>query len=426
MKKLFAKFAFWASRCARITTISWRTSFVSSMGESQNSVGFKVCFIGGARYSKPLDQTSAKKFRLLKQLAGIFVIGFSQNQKPRRFSEHAHFYLLPKFPLPLLRYLAMFAVGPVLAFWLVWRHSVRILVAQSPYEGFAAAIAKVVAGWFGQRVALIAENHGDFEVSLFLQRRVALPNLYRWLMRTTARFALHHADLLRAVSNSTREQLQRWAPGKPLLQFRTWTDIDVFLKAGADRAREGQDIVYVGVLIPRKGVHNIINAFAKVAVDFPQTRLELIGREENEAYTEELKTQVERLGLNGRVRFVGEIPQAELAQWLRKANVIVLPTYSEGLPRVVFEAMAVGLPVIASAVSGIPEVVEEAATGFLVPPGDEVVLAERLRWVLEHPEEAEGLGQRARAFTKKFFSTEAYVNSYRQLFKRAQAILEKQ
>jgi len=127
----------------------------------------KACFLGGARYSQPLDATSERKFRVLEQLGEIFVIGFSQNLKPRRFSEHAHFYMLPKLPLPMLRYLAMLTVGPVLALWLIWRHGIRILVAQSPYEGFAAAIVKVVAGWFGRRLALIVENHGDLRSRFF-------------------------------------------------------------------------------------------------------------------------------------------------------------------------------------------------------------------------------------------------------------------
>ena len=386
----------------------------------------KACFLGGARYSQPLDATSERKFRVLEQLGEIFVIGFSQNLKPRRFSDHAHFYLLPKFPLPLLRYLAMFAVGPVLALWLIWRHGVRILVAQSPYEGFAAAIVKVVAGWFGRRLALIVENHGDFEESLFLQRRVRWVGLYCFLMHYSAGFALKHADLLRAVSDSTRAQLERRAPVKPIAQFVAWTDIEVFFKAGINSRKTINTIVYAGVLIPRKGVEFLIDAFAQVAHEFSNAQLWLIGKAENKEYAQALKTQVARLGLNGNVEFFEALPQQELAKYIARACALVLPSLSEGLGRVVFEGMACGTPVIASSVGGIPGMIEQGVTGFLIPPGDEVALAERLRWALEHPEEAEGVGERARAFARKFFSTEAYVNSYRHLFERAQAVLEKQ
>jgi glycosyltransferase involved in cell wall biosynthesis len=377
----------------------------------------KVCFVGGARYGQPLDMTSAKKFAALTTLAELFVIGFSQDLSPRRFTEQAHFYLLPNLPFPVLRYAEMFLMTPCLALWLIMWHRVHVLVAQSPYEGFAAAWAKKLAGWFGQRVVLVVESHGDFEASLFLQRHIMLPGLYRFLMRQTAGFALKHAEGYRAVSHSTKEQLQRWCPGKPLVQFTTWTDIDVFLGAGLNHENHSfQDILYAGVLIPRKGVHHLINAFATIAKDFPQARRVVVGYEENTSYAADLKDQVTRYDLAGRVQFVGEMRQAELAERMCPAHIFVLPTYSEGLPRVVLEAMAVGLPVVSSPVSGIPEIVKDGVTGFLVPPGDEITLAERLRWMLEHPEEACEMGCRARAFAQTFFSPKAYVDGYRQIF----------
>jgi glycosyltransferase involved in cell wall biosynthesis len=384
----------------------------------------KVCFIGGARYSQPLDATSEKKWQLLSELGEMFVIGFSQDLRPRRFTQHAHFYLLPKFPLPVLRYLAMFAAGPALALWLILRQGVRILVAQSPYEGFAAAVAKVLARLVGFQVVLIVENHGDFEVSLFLQRRVRCRTLYRWLMRRTARFALQHADLLRAISNSTRNQLETWSLGKPIVQFPTWTDIEVFLKAGESNGTRGPVILYAGVLIPRKGVHHLLRAFAKVVQEFPEARLEIVGRDENPEYAEQLCQEVVRLGLHGRVSFVGEVPQVELADRMRRACVFVLPSLSEGLGRVVVEAMATGTPVIGTRVGGIPEMVQEGWTGFLVPPGDEETLAERLRWVLGRPPEAEAMGRRAREFARAFFSPEAYLTGYRRLLEMAQEVLK--
>lgn len=384
----------------------------------------KLCFLGGARYSQPLDPTSVKKFRALATLAETFVIGFSQDLRPRRFDEHARFYLLPKWPLPILRYLTMFTLGPLLVLWLILRHGARIVVAQSPYEGFAAALAKAIVQRLGRRVVLVVESHGDFEVSLFLQRRVLAPWLYRFLMKCAARFALRHAELLRAISNSTRAQLEKWAPGKPILQFPAWTDIEAFLEAGAVEVKRRYEILYAGVLIPRKGVHHLINAFARIAPEFPQARLVIIGREENEAYASQLKTRVAELGLNGRVEFGGEIPQVELARRMRRAAAFVLPSLSEGLGRVVVEAMATGTPVIGSRVGGIPEMVEDGVSGFLCPPGDEAALAGRLHWVLAHSEEAEAVGRRAREFAGQFFSAEGYLRGYREVLAAASGILE--
>src|SRR6266571_7628889 len=120
----------------------------------------KVCFLGGTRYHQPLNGTSAKKFRVLQPLGEFFVIGFSQNMHLRRFTEHAHFYLLPKLPWPILRYIELFTLGSCLALWLIVRRGVQVLVAQSPYEGYAAALAKQIALWLGYKVSLIIESHG--------------------------------------------------------------------------------------------------------------------------------------------------------------------------------------------------------------------------------------------------------------------------
>lgn len=311
-----------------------------------------------------------------------------------------------------------------MACWLIFGRGVQVLVAQSPYEGVAAAVAKRVAGWLGHRVTLVVESHGDFEESMLLQRRVAFAELYRFLMRHAARFSLRHADLLRAVSNSTKEQLERQSPGKPIVQFPAWTDIEVFLQAGGSREQNlPQSILYAGVLTPLKGVHHLINAFVCIAKEFPQARLVLAGHEENKGYTAVLKEQVKRFVLDDRVQFVGAMPQPELAAWMRRACVCVLPSVSEGLGRVIVEAMATGTPVIGSNVGGIPEIVKDGATGFLVPPGDEKVLTEKIRWVLVYPDKTREMGYHARVFAERFFSTQVYVDGYRRIFDVAQALL---
>ena len=384
----------------------------------------KICFLGGARYSKPLDKTTEKKFSVLKPLGEIFVIGFSQGLRPQRFTEHAHFYLLSKLPLPILRYAEVFIVGPCVILWLIVRRGVQVLVAQSPYEGFAAAWAKKVAGWLGRKVVLVVESHGDFAESLFLQRHVPLPRLYRFLMRRVAYFTLRQADLLRAISYVTKRQLEHYAAGKPIGQFPAWTDIEVFLQAGSDGgSRPTQNILYAGVLISLKGVHCLVKAFSCIAADFPQARLIIVGREEDKIYATDLRTRIRQANLNERTQFTGEVSQLELAEWMRQACVLVLPSFSEGLGRVVIEAMATGIPVIGSRVGGVPEIVRDGATGFLVPPGDEEALSERLRWILMHSNEAQQMGRCARVFAEHFFSSEAYVQSYRQIFEAAHTLL---
>ena len=388
----------------------------------------RIAFLGGARYDQPLDTTSQKKFQRLSDLGEIFVIGFSKDMAFRWFTEYAHFYLLPNWPFPMLRHLTFLSVGPLLALWLIFRHKVNILVAQSPYEGTAAAIAKSVAGWFCYKMALVIESHSDFEKDFFLQRNVRLSSIYRYLMRRAASFSLRRADVLRAISKPTREQLVKWAPGRPVFQFPAWTDMEAFWAAG-EKVKEGKvstDIVYVGVLIPRKGVHFLINAFTKVATEFPDAHLSIIGKADDVRYARALKAQAHSLGLTKRVIFLDAMPQLELAERMAKGIVLVLPSLSEGLGRVVFEAMAAGTPVIGSNVGGIPEMIQDGVTGFLIPPGDVDALTDRLRWVLRHPKESLEMGQKAREFARNFFSPNAYFDGYAQLFEAAVRSLKRE
>jgi glycosyltransferase involved in cell wall biosynthesis len=384
----------------------------------------KVCFLGGARYGRPLDRTSEKKFRAMKALGTLFVIGFSKDLQMRRFTEHARFYLLPQAPWPILRYLEMLVVGQMILFWLIVQRRVEVVVAQSPHEGFIAALAVKFAGWFGFQARLVVEIHGDFEESLFLQREIQFVGLYRFVMSRVAHYSIKQASLLRAVSNSTKEQIKRWAPDKPIIQFPAWTDIETFLQSGQRPKSRGPGILYAGVLTPLKGIHHLVNAFAAVAAEFPSVQLCIIGKDANKTYAADLTEQANKLGLKDRVRFMGAMSQSELAFWMANSSVLVLPSTSEGLGRVILEAMAAGTPVIGSRVGGIPELVEDGARGFLVPPGDENALAEKLRWILNNPAKSSEMGKSGRAFVERFFSTESYLKGFKQIFEVAQPRIE--
>jgi glycosyltransferase involved in cell wall biosynthesis len=375
-----------------------------------------VCWIGGSRQRQPLDATQAKKWALIRQI-GLrpVVIGFSQDSRFRRFEQGAQFILLPALPTSLLRYLTMFIGGAMVLLWVVLRRRARVVVTQSPFDGAIGAFVKQVAGLFGRRTALVIESHGDFEAALFTQRQVAFAGVYKRLMLALTRYGLHHADYLRAVSNSTAAQLQQFAPGKPIQQFIGWTDMGTF-SAVARPAPPSQalDLVCPAVLIPRKAQHDLIAAFAAIAPEQPGAHLWLIGKAENVDYAAQLHQQVVQLGLAERVHFTGAMTQAGLAARLGQCRALVLVSLSEGLPRAVIEAMLSGLPVIASAVSGTPDVIEDGVTGWLVPPADVPALVTALRR-LYSTAQIDAVARQAQAFAQERFSAETYVEGYRQL-----------
>ena len=382
--------------------------------------GLTVCWISGTRYACPLDATGARKWRALAALgASMIVIGFASGVRPRVFTQDARFYTLPNLPLSFLRYLEMIILGAALALWTVWRGGAQVIVAQSPYQGAMGAFVKQAAQLASRRVILIVENHGDFEADVFQQRAVVLEGGQRRLMRRAAGYALRRADLLRAISSSTRRQIQALAPGLPLVEFMTWTDVSAFTAGRAVPLAQTRDLVYAGVLIPRKGVHFLIDAFARLADDYPDARLWLVGKPENLDYAAGLRHQVERLGLSDRVAFVGAVSQRELAGYFGRCRAVVLPSTSEGLGRVLVEAMLCGTPAVGSRVGGIPDVVRDGETGWLAPPGDVPALAAALRRALDAPD-IEAMGERAQAFARQFFSEAAYVDGYRRLLALAQ------
>jgi glycosyltransferase involved in cell wall biosynthesis len=381
-----------------------------------------VCWLGGTRYTHPLNPTHDKKWRALSDQLGlrIHIISFASGARPRYFAPHARFYLLPALPLALLRYLTMYVCAPPLLLWLIARRGVRVVVAHDPYFGLIGALAKSLAG---DRVALVVESHADFD-ALFLQRRVPLAGLMRRLMRWSARASLRRADVLRAVSSNTREQIAASAPpGLPLHQFITWTDMDAFSQQPRPLPpSQASDLLYAGVLIPRKGVHDLLAAFARIAPDHPDSHLWIVGSADNPAYAAGLRQQAAESGLGERIIFTGAVDQATLAGHMRRCRALVLPSYSEGLPRVVVEAMLAGMPVIATRVSGIPDVLRDGENGLLITPGDVDDLERALRRALGSAE-VDDMAGAAQRFARAYFSVDAYLQGYRRLLADAAALL---
>ena len=160
------------------------------------------------------------------------------------------------------------------------------------------------------------------------------------------------------------------------------------------------------------------------AKKFPQACLWIIGSPSNVEYARSLRQQAHRLGLQERVHFLGEISQKELGKYFAKACCSVLPSTSEGLPRVIIESQLTGTPVIATAVSGNPEMVRDGETGFLIPTDDPDALAEAMEKMLSMDAITwQKMSDKARDIAKQTFSTEAYLSGYQKLLTLAQDML---
>ena len=158
-------------------------------------------------------------------------------------------------------------------------------------------------------------------------------------------------------------------------------------------------LLFVGRLRLRKGVEVLLQALHRLADSHPKARLLIAGDGEHRSALEQ---RCSELGLAERVRFLGRCRAGEVRDLLSRSAALVVPSIYEGMPLVILEAMEASRPVVASAVSGIPEVVREA-TGWLVPAEDSAALSLALRQVLEDPEEARRRGQEGRRRLDRLF-----------------------
>ena len=142
--------------------------------------------------------------------------------------------------------------------------------------------------------------------------------------------------------------------------------------------RDSNLILFLGRVGPRKGAEDLINAFARISKDFPEARLALGGDGDIETF----KQLVSTLGLDDRIEFLGWVSGDEKSRWLRRAGIYALPSYNEGFPMGVLEAMSAGAAVLASRAGGIPDAITHKKEGLLVEAGDVDGIAECLRVLL--------------------------------------------
>lgn len=206
-----------------------------------------------------------------------------------------------------------------------------------------------------------------------------------------------------------------------------------------EQSRSGDPtVLWVGRISPEKGVHTLIDAFTRVAERVPRARLVLVGGDgvvpseflvdlDPSARVQALKRYFARPygstvrelvpeALSSRIRFEGAQPFSKTPDYYRQATVLVNASLSESFCMPAAEAMAHGVPVVATAVGGVSEVVGDTVGGALVPPDDPAALAEALIRVLSDPEKARAMGGAGRARVEDRFTWDHTVDSLCRLY----------
>lgn len=214
------------------------------------------------------------------------------------------------------------------------------------------------------------------------------------------------------VANSAAAAAQLAKEGVPASKVRlipNGVDTERFGQARPTRAP--RRIVMVANLRPEKGHDVLLEAAPHILAVHPDAEFVLAGDGPRRAA---LESQARACGVDRHVRFLGEC--RNVPEVLASGDVFVLPSRTEAMPNAVIEAMAAGLPVVASAVGGIPELISPDRTGLLVPPGNPVALAESVNQLMNDPGRAASLGRAARAFITREFGFGRMVSRFEELY----------
>ncbi len=192
-------------------------------------------------------------------------------------------------------------------------------------------------------------------------------------------------------------------------------DLDAWTRdEPADRSSGVTVITAVGNMRPVKGHDIFIRAAAQVAKQYPQTMFSIAGASADHAYAEELQRLVREFGLSDQFQFTGSV--GDLRGHFAGADIVVLPSRSEGFSNAIVEAMAMSLPVVATRVGGNAEAVQDNVTGYIVPPENPKALAEAILRLLADPERAREMGDAGRQLVSERFTADMMMSRIRSAY----------
>jgi glycosyltransferase involved in cell wall biosynthesis len=275
-----------------------------------------------------------------------------------------------------------YVAAPLVAVILAAGRRPAAVVCRSPYEGVIATVAARPLPR-PMRPAVIVEVHGDWRTA----SRSYGSRLRATMSRVADRLAVGailRADRVRVIGAYTESLVRATGYRGPVDAFATFRDFTPFLEPLL--ANTGDPLVaFLGGSAPVKGLDVLLQAWPAVASSVPGARLEVAGP----GMTPDVEDD---LGVMRR----GTLDVEAVRDLLDRASVVVMPSRSEGMGRLALEAHGRARPVVASAVGGLPEVVEDGETGVLVPPDDPDSLAQAIVTLLEDPERARAMGRLGR------------------------------
>ncbi len=298
---------------------------------------------------------------------------------------------------------------------------------------WAAWVYMKKAGKSGKRVCVIHTIHGPpfmpIEGSVINKAKVGFKN---WIYTIAERFAAKRCHVIASVADAMTDQFLTRKIGKEdqYVTVRSGMNVEEYLHPLPNEDRESMrrelefrdsDFVIgtVARLAQHKGHDDILDGLGDDLKKNPNWKLLWVG---DGWWTDRLMGRVREMGLENQVVHTGLVPQVRVAAMMRAMDVLLHPSYREGLPRTVPQALLCGVPVIASDTDGTPEVCIDArvdpehGTGLLVGVGDPDGIKEAVRWMHDRPEDRMLIGAMGREMCRRMFSTERMIETLEEVY----------
>ena len=370
-----------------------------------------VLFIAPTTYQLPLTENLKKKFITLSEVCNVSVLAFA-NSKTFLNETYGNFYLNKKIKNRLLNYFRIIQISIFTTHKIIKKENIDIVCFQDPVSSFFSILfLKVRRG----EVKIVVETHGDFIETLSLEKNLVLPRLYKKLFYIMAKYSIGKSNIIRAVSSSTEQQVLDIDSSKSVVRFPAWIDFKDFQNIEPKPlSKDKFNILFIGSVTDRKKPHMIIEAIQRI--NDKSYNLSIVGPAPNEKYFKELKDLIDKSDLQNQVSLIGPVDRESVKDYYSSSNLMILPSISEGLARVIFESQVAMCPVLVTDAPGMSDIVIDGQTGYVFKSNNLDSLSLKIEYIKNNYDEASLVAKNAKEFILSNYSEDNFKFSFKKLF----------
>ena len=370
-----------------------------------------VLFIAPTTYQLPLTENLKKKFITLSEVCNVSVLAFA-NSKTFLNETYGSFYLNKKIKNRLINYFRIIQISIFTTHKIIKKENIDIVCFQDPVSSFFSILFLKVRR---AEVKIVVETHGDFIETLSLEKNLVLPRLYKKLFYIMAKYSIGKSNIIRAVSSSTEQQVLDIDSSKSVVRFPAWIDFKDFQNIKPKPlSKDKFNILFIGSVTDRKKPHMIIEAIQRI--NDKSYHLSIVGPAPNEKYFKGLKDLIDKSGLQNQVSLIGPVDRESVKDYYSTSNLMILPSISEGLARVIFESQVAMCPVLVTDAPGMSDIVIDGQTGYVFESNNLDSLSLKIEYIKNNYDEASLVAKNAKGFILSNYSEDNFKFSFKKLF----------